>query len=361
MQRRNSPDIYDRPGDGRVFSPFAIVIEPMKHMVILDFPGHDTYNAMELQIFDHPEKGQGANLLLSHAEGSKADFYFEPTVKMDRAKNNIGGGVGEWVETPLEYHYKVTPAGLDAGVEMTDLAGRHIKLRIKENRRDRRPRLNMLAPMGAGIQAPTFLPFFYMYGMDLVRRANTEFTLTIDGQPYLPGKLPPVPHNLAGTYFARYCPDPLIAMINPATCAELDPVPPDADYTLVDNNGYCEIQRFTQAGDGHTVHMTFTPPLPDVTGLKDGATVAGRFAIGTDDIEDVIAGDYTVRCAGAQVTVTMHPTDDWWPKGLLAKGTFLFFPPVFRKWMQDYRWTAVLERTDGRMFMTSEWERLNVI
>jgi hypothetical protein len=368
LSARNAPDLYDRPPGEHIYSPFAIEIEPMQGMVILDFDGHEVYQAIELQVFDHPDKGTGANVLLAHRQTGKIDFYFEPTVHLNRERANVGGGVGNWTPTPLKHHYRVTPAGLDAAVELTDLDGRHIALRITEQRRDRRPRLNMLAPMGGGIKAPTFLPFFYMHGMDLVRTAGTRFELTIDGQSFLPDKLPPVPHNRAPTYFARYCPDPLITFINPATDDVLTPLTPassgidqqgDTTYTLIDNAGHAEIQRITQRGNGHTVHLTFAPPVPDLASLREGGTVAGRFAIGTDSIEGVIAGDYSVARRGTQLHLTMHPTEDWWPRtgGLPARGTFMFFPATFRNWMQSYHWSATLEPSADGLRMTAHWDR----
>jgi len=368
-QARNAPDIYDQPADGRVFVPFSIEIDPMKHMLIMDFAGHPVYQAMELQRFDHPDKGTGANFLLSRVGDNRADFYFEPTVKMHRERMSVGAGVGEWVETPLDYHFEITPAGLDAEIRLTDTEGRDIHLRIKENRRDRRPPLTLLAPMGAGIKAPIFLPFFHLRRIDLVRQAGTEFTLTIDGQSYLPDKLPPVPHNLAGTYFARYCADPLIAMINRAADRPLTPLETcrgssyqegDTRLTFSDNEGHCELQQIAQQGDGHTVHMTFAPPMPDLAKLRPGIVVNGRFAIGSDDIHSVIVGDYSVRREGERVRLMMQPTEDWWPRtgGLRAKGTLAFFPPAFRQWMQHYRWTAELTPDDGAMHLSSRWERL---
>lgn len=361
--QRNPTSIYDRAGTERIFSPVSIGIDPMKHMVIADFNGHDLYQAVELQIFDHPDKGQGANLLLWRKDTGKTDFYFEPTVKMDREQANVAGGVGNWTETHFDYHYNISDAGIDAAAKLTDLDGREIGLRIKENRRDKRPYLNMLAPMGGGIENPTFLPFFYMHGMDLVRRNGTEFAFTIDGKSYLPDALPPVPHNLAPTYFTRYCGDPFIATVNQDTNGPLQAIDStrvdDTSYTLIDNDGHREIQRVTQEGDGHSAHITFAPPMPDISALKDGASVKGRFAIGTDTIESVIVGDYTVTCQGEKIDMSMHPTEDWWPRtgGLRAKGTFLFFPAIFRQWMQTYHWSAEMQRDANDIYMQSHWER----
>lgn len=366
--RRNPASIYDRPGSGRIFSPVTVNIDPMKHMVIMDFPGHPVYNALELQVFDHPQKGYGANVLLSNVDNGEVDFYFQPTVNMNREQANVSGGVRGWTQTPLDYHYNITEAGIDAGVSLTDNEGRQIEMCVTEHRRDRRPPLNMLAPMGAGIKTPTFLPFFYMHGMDLVRQSGTDFTLTIDGEPYLPEKLPPVPHNRAGTYFVRYCGDPLIALLNEAYTGDLSPLAiqgtgqqcdGDTVYMLIDNTGHTEIQRIEQHGDGHTVHITFSPPLPDLVSLADGVQVVGRFAIGTDSIESVIVGDYTITTGDGQINMTMHPTEEWWPRtgGLPAKGTFLFFPPLFRRWMVDYYWYATITCRGETLHMTSAWEK----
>lgn len=368
MGRRNPPDIYDKPAGGRLYVPLRVKIDPMKTMFIFDIEDHPVYAAMELQLFDDPDKGQGANFLLSRRESRKADFYFTPGLKMDRERVSVGAGVGEWNETELDYRCEIMPNGIDAEVRMQDVDGREIHLLVKENRQDRRPPLTLLAPMGGGIDEPQFLPFFHLRGMDLVRQANTEFRLTIDGQPAHPPSLPPVPHNRASTYFARYCPDPLIALVNPQVEGDLIPVQVDGGpvhregdthYTLINNAGHSEIQRLEQYGDGHAVHMTFAPPLPDIASLKPGTEISGRFAIGSDDIHSVIVGDYRVQRHGEQISLTMHPTEDWWPRtgGLLAKGTFLFFPPLFRNWTQSYFWTAELRPEGDAMYIHSSWQR----
>ena len=54
-------------------------------------------------------------------------------------------------------------------------------------------------------------------------------------------------------------------------------------YGLVDNPRNCEIRGVTACNPKHEMFVPFSLPLPDATGLKDGADIRERFDEGVDD------------------------------------------------------------------------------
>jgi len=65
-------------------------------------------------------------------------------------------------------------------------------------------------------------------------------------------------------------------------------------YDLVNNQRHYEICRASARNPKHEMFVTFSPPVPDVASLKDGADIKGRFGIGIDDAARIVEGAYVV-------------------------------------------------------------------
>ncbi|GAB4435858.1 MAG: hypothetical protein Kow00120_02840 [Anaerolineae bacterium] len=362
-------DLYATPESDAFVSPIRLEIDAMERMFLYNFEGDDEYNGLELQLFDHPSKGQGAAALMWRTDET-VDFYMTPGLRLDRDKVEVGAGVGEWITQDFDYRCEITPRGLDCAVALTLKDGRPVRLVVRENRRRPGKALNILAPMGTGIRAPRFFPFFWLIGIDLVRVSGTEARLQIGETTYPPIRLPvPMPHSGAFAYFVRCCADPLLVLVNRAYAGPLRAVTPDTatgfahegmTYDLTLRDGHYEIARASVRNAAHEASIRFAPPLPDLLDLKDGAATRGRFALGVDAVTDIVRGAYEVQRAGQEVRVRLYPTENWKPRGTIRQRlTLWFFPPVFRTWPKTYEWSAKLDLSgaDGSVMMSSGWRR----
>ncbi|MBN1656809.1 MAG: hypothetical protein JXA93_00330 [Anaerolineae bacterium] len=360
-------DLYGAPA-GALYSPISLVHDPMESLFLANFGDDYDYHGLELQIFDHSEKGRGAALLMWHRDGP-VDFYMTPGVRLQRERVEVGGGVGEWRTQDFPYRLAFTEHGVEAHVEIVLHDGRNVFLHVREHKRRAGKGLTMLAPAGESIERPRFLPVFRLHQIDLVRRAGTEVVFTLGGEERKPLRLPiPMPYSGRRVYFMRACPDPLIGLVNPAHDGPLAAMYPEAAgefeqggmvYLLAERGGHLEIARAVVRTPRHELWMELSPPLPDMAALRDGAAIAGRFGIGVDADAGIVRGVYQVRRQGDRVHAEMAPTEKWKPRGsLLARLTFRFFPPVFRTWPRTYHWQAEIDLAgEEGAWMTSGWTR----
>lgn len=342
----------------------------MDMMVLYTFDGDPEYNTLELQLFDDPDKGTGAAALMARNDGL-VDFYMTPGLRLDREKTQVGSGAGEWITQDFASSIQFTPHGLQATAALTLKDGRPVQMTVREHVARPGKRLDILAPVGIGIEKPYFLPLFWLTGLDLVRVRGTEIDLSIGDRHYLPARLPmPMPHTFAFAYFVRACPDPLIITVNQRHNGPLEVVTPDAitgfDYRgtmcdLVERDGRFEIGRVSIRGGRHDAALNFAPAFPALLDLRDGPAASGRFSIGVDDIPDVMAGRYEVQRSGQQIRVQMRPTESWKPRGTLRqRATIYLLPPMFRNWPKTYEWTADLDVSGaqrGDVTLVSNWRR----
>ncbi len=362
-------DIYGSAPAGRFYSPFDIVFDPMESLAIFDFEGDPEYTSLEVQRFDDRVKGTGAAALMWRLDG-KVDFYMPPGLSLSREATNVGKGVGEWITQDFDCQFAITPRGIDAHTALTLKDGRPLTFRTSESRRRVTRPITMLAPLGTDIEHPTFLPIFRMHEIDLLQRAHAEIDWRLGDTTCSPIKLPmPMPFNGKMVYFVRYCPDPMIGLLNSSfhgTLAALEPVDSPTvkhrhmTYHLANNRGYLEMHRVSARNPKHELYLDLTPALPEIGSLRDGTNVDGRFGVGVDDVEGIVRGAYQVRREGSQVQVTLQPTENWSPQGgPLVKITFLFFPPVFRTWVKTFRWMATITlKPDEAPTMSSHWTRI---
>jgi hypothetical protein len=359
--------LYTTVPTGLLYSPINLIIDPMQALFLVNFNDDPAYNGIELQTFDHPDKGQGAAAILWRRDG-KVDFYMTPEVQLDRERVEVGGGIGEWITQDYRFWLDRSPQGVNAFVDLRLKDDRPVRMHVQEQRRNPGQPLTILAPAGESIAHPHFFPMFRLHDIDLVRQARTAVTLRIGEHERTPLRLPiPMPHNLSRVYFVRYCFDPLIGLLNPQYEGPLSPLEAEVSgtyqhdhmhYELEDNAGHLEIRRAATRGVRHELFVTFKPSLPDVVALRDGAAAQGRFGVGVDAEAGIVRGAYSVRRHGRQVHLEMQPTEDWYPRGSLrAKLTLMFFPRVFRTWVKTYRWSATIDLAASEPQMHSAWSR----
>jgi len=357
-------------GDFRqIINPFHIEIEPMERLLLINIENDpdSLYTGFEPQVFDDEKTGTGMLVIAWRADG-KVDVYHQPALTLDPAGYDIAGkGLENMVSRNMEGgFFEVNERGAQADVSFKDIEGRLIELKLAEKSNRTRNPFGLLAPMGMAAENPSAMPLILLHDFYFVRRANTELSVTVNGQSHKPDNLP-LPIDFSRMAFARYCPDPLIAKLNPAFDGELMGIPFNENLTLQTddqtiglalNRGVPEIRSISKAQNRHTLSLAFDPAFPNLHAFR-GDAAEGRFEISGDPSTGFIRGLYRVTQSDGRLVIEMIPSGGWIPNESKLSIRFLYsVQPMFKQWPASYRWTAVLEQeAENGLRMKSDWER----
>jgi hypothetical protein len=188
--------------------------------------------------------------------------------------------------------------------------------------------------------------------------------ITIDGRVHQPDRLP-LPMDGARMYFLRYSSDPLIATLNPAHAGPLSPLTRinateahagETVYDLSEQHGQPTITGMRASLRDHELRVYFTPPLPNLAALADGAQANGGFQISADPRVGTVTGEYTITRRGDTVMLSATPSGGWQPNERKFSAKLIYrVVSTFTEWPKSYRWTARLDLGEARL--QSGWER----
>lgn len=370
---RNPEDIYRNDATSeRLIVPFHMEIQPMEQLLLVNL-GKDPdreYMGFEPQVFDDDVQGAGM-LVIAYRNDGYVDVYHERHLNLEKMDYSIvGEGLGELLPTDFDRaRFEISAHGVDVHIEFQDKFDRRVGLLIKEEGQRNTKPFSLLAPLGTNTTTPPALPLFLLFDFYFVRRAGTEVEITIDERAHKPDRLG-FPIDGRRVYFMRYSADPLIAQWNPTHEGSLPWWTPNADmqvegqgatFDVIENEGRLEIAAMKTVAGSHEVVIEFSPPIPDLASLRDGATTDGEFRISTDPSMGIISGDYQVQRQADTVKVTIHPSGGWQPqpdrfslKLVYALGRF------FRNWPKTYEWQATLTfGEDAEVAVDARWRRID--
>lgn len=355
-----------------IMNPFEISIIPMERLLLVNIENDpdSIYIGFEPQVFDDEITGTGMLVIAWRSDGM-VDVYHQSTLSPDPDGYDIvGQGLNNMVAREMkEAILEINDQGAQAAVSFEDIYGRLIGIKLTENStRPRRP-FGPLAPMGLAAENPSAMPLILLHDFYFVRRNNTELSVTINGRNHAPDMLP-LPIDFSRMTFARYCPDPLIATLNPAFDGILKSFPWNENLTvhhddhiveLALNQNVPEIRKISRIHGQHTISMAFSPAFPNPE-VFEGEFSEGRFEISGDVSTGFIRGEYKVMRSGDSLVIEMIPTEGWVPNESKLSLRFLYtVEPMFRQWPTTYRWSAEIKQDDDASFrMRSNWERIHV-
>jgi hypothetical protein len=367
----------ERYGDGgtgqsaHIFSPFQIDIDPMERLLLINFEKDpdSLYVGFEPQAFDDDINGTGI-LVIGWRNDGKIDVYHQPGLHPDPEKFDIAGkGLANMLEREMDGAlFEITERGAQAQITFPDLDGRMIELHLEERSTRTRKPFGLLAPMGQAAENPSAMPLVLLHDFYFVLRSDTDLSVKIEDRYHEPDSFP-LPLDFSRVQFARYSPDPLIAMLNPAYDGELHPMDEPANntvilgetrYELTMNGPVYEIQSFSRTYKHRELIVSFSPAFPNVGALRAGAETSGTFEIAGDSTTGFIRGEYSVQNRDGQIKIELIPSGGWIPNEPKLTLRFLYrMVPMFKEWPTTYRWTANLQRTgDDEFMMISSWERM---
>lgn len=343
---------------GTLLCPLSLTVEPMARFCNAELVDHPVYDGFELQGFDDPGHGRGLLAFLRRRADRRVDYYLTPGLDVDPSGYTLGAGTGAWVRTTFSpSRMDMGPDGVAVDVGFVDVDGRAVRIRFDDTGAGPREAGDVLAPVGADIDAPGSLLLVLMHGFDLLRRHGPAPQITFDGQPAAVGRLPGARWH--GRHLIKAAAPLTIAQVCPTVDhAPLAPVDPhDPGPVVLDAEGHA-IAGLAATRDGTTATLALTPPLPPLDRLPDGSPTGGAWRVWVDHAP-ITGGRWTAARRGQRVELELRVTRRWRPASRLPLLMRIVtrVVPTFRRWPTTYRYRA--EVALGRWpTVTGRWERV---
>jgi len=284
--RTNAPEVYRSVVPPVLLPVMDVRIDPMDRLFLVNFGDDPIYEGVELQTFPAADGGPpAARVLLWRAD--TVDVYDPPDRTFDEDVDRRGL---EALLSPREVTLQRTDFDYRFGITEHGLDA---ALRI----RDREGRLvevevvetrgepvigGLIAPVGATSASPDYLPLFFLDEFALVKRGGTRVRILVDGRERSPSKMT----------------------------------------------------------------RLMSPALPDLTALRTGPRIEGRFVVNVNDVPGVVAGEYRVERDAERVGLVFQPLEAWQPP--MVRGL---------SWVSSYRYEAEIDPGVTPARLVSRWER----
>lgn len=201
---------------------------------------------------------------------------------------------------------------------------------------------NLLAPIGVGSKTPDYLPVFFMYDFDFIRKRKTIVSCNIDGKDIKIDGFP-MPMNGQTRLYARYSNECELLEFANASITELQEV------ELNENNIYSKdnVEYIFEGSDVlKKVIVHFNEQEVQIcfdTGLSLGKSCAGEFTIKPREQMGYVKGEYSVQCEKNTI-LKMMPKYGWSskPNSLITR-FILGKNSVFCSWSKTYMYEAVID------------------
>ncbi|MFA9429542.1 hypothetical protein [Egicoccus sp. AB-alg2] len=336
--------------------PFDVGVDRVARFMNCELADHPVYDGLELQWFDDDVHGRGLLAFLSRREDRRTDYYAAPELRLDRATYHIGGGTGAWVETVFDADVlEVGPDGVRAEVRFLDREGREIEIVLDDREAGPRRSGVLLAPVGAGIDAPASLLLVVLHGFDLLRRTSQPPRIHIDGREVSTGILPGA--GLHRRHLVKAAAPLVVATVCRTGDRALTPVDVADPGPVVLATGGHGIAGVRAEASGHAATFVLDPALPALESLPEGRTVTGAWEVAVDG-NAMTGGVWQATRAGERISLGLDVTEPWRPPSglppLLRAVTRLL--PTFRRWPTTYRWRGEV-RLASTASLSGRWER----
>lgn len=361
----------------KVYLPFTIAIAPIKKLSLINFENDpdEIYNSLELQYINGEPYGIGWRVI-AYRNDKYVDVYDSKslTAKKDETFDVTQKGLNKHVQVAMNHTYfEKDRDGIHIGFEFNDIENRVISVQIDEHNRRSSKYVDLLAPIGHGTEKPTFLPLFFMYKFDFVRKAGTNISIQIDGKKRVPDKFPvPMPKEMQFRYFARYSMDCQIIEFARAEKGTLEQYEFTQDHKIIFNNTEYVLEKkedmillnkIVIRDKDHPIHITFSDSIPVY--FNNGISYSNQndihfesdFIINAGTSMGAISGKSSFQLKDKIMYYTLIPTEGWSsvPNSFLTR-MMLGKDTLFCTWPKTYKYQLQINVNNGES--ESSWIRI---
>ena len=326
--------------------PFIVNYSPIKKLAIIPFEKKTDkiYKAFELQYIDGYPYGNGYRII-AYRNDNYVDVYDDLSLKFqDNEKFNVAEkGLNRHIQVPIKRIYLEKQDDCECiSFNFKDLENREIDFYIKERTRKKSIPMNLLAPIGYGSKNPNFLPLFFMYNFDFIRKNNTQIECRIDEQKIVIDKFP-MPINMQFRYYARYSNQcELLEFANTDSLSfievELEDnsyIDKNIEYIFEDSNSLSKIIAHLEDGK---IDINFSPCFNMNKDTK------GTFKIYPKEEMGYLEGIYEINRDKDKISIRLVPKNGWTsvPNSFITK---MILKPrsLFCKWSKNYEYIEEID------------------
>ncbi len=325
-EKVNALDIYDNEAEKIFVSPFNFGHTDFGRLILVNIDNHPTIKTVELVV---QRNKKGAFVVVYYHNG-KVESYINPHVLLNKKylKPNSDWEIAGAQD--FDFTFDDTKQGLFFTLNFTTKKNEHIQIKLKANQ----PILkhySFLAAIGADLKEVKRFPFIYLKKAGFVPIENTEVEFKINNKPI---EISKVPITVEGQKCFKivYSLEPLPFFWNEERNGnfKINNKIDNVEYKFVDNSGFREIKIMTYKANNHKAVYSFSPALPLISAMKDNIEVEGKFTMGIDDIDGIIAGEYSILKKNEEVSIGFKPQKCWQP----MPGS---------PWVSAYKYNAVVK------------------
>lgn len=352
-----------------ILIPFGFSYRPIKKLALINFEKDpdSKYIALEPQYLSGDHSGQGFRVIAYRKDGY-VDVYDGLNLQDDNddSFDVTGKGLKERKKVAMENSsFKKVDGCLNLTFQFKDKYERQISLKISEQTKKKTSGVNLLAPVGSTTDNPSYLPLFFLYDFDFIRKSKTDLELKIDGKAHKLDTFPyPFPKDFQWRYYTRYSQDCQIIEFANAGQKKLQ------EHELINNIVSINDNKFMFSADNnlnkmehedgeHHFSVEFNPGMSDIRSLEEKNRYNGSLKINSDPAMGSISGDYWLNRDGKKVEIEMNMSAGWSPVPDSYFTKLMFGKKsVFCNWFKNYYYNQRIDLTT--LESLSVWENKNI-
>lgn len=346
----------------KTYLPIIVKKCPIRKLALIPFEKNpDTiYRGFELQYIEGEPYGKGYRVI-AYRNDNFVDVYDDMSLNFieNDTFNVVENGLHKHIQTRMNnVHLCKNGNNQVISFEFVDLQNRKVSVYIEERSKKTSTPMNLLAPIGVGSKAPDFLPVFFMYDFDFIRKSKSVISCSVDGKKMKVDPFP-IPMNGQTRMYARYSNECELLEFANASITELQEVELKENSIYIDGNveyifeNENVLKNVVVHFDDKNVQIAFD------AGLSLNKSCAGEFTIKPREQMGLIKGEYSILCDENTTTFKMSPKYGWAskPNSFITK-LILGKKSLFCSWSKKYKYEASIDLTTGKV--KASWENGNL-
>ena len=345
-----------------------IRLQPVFRLAIIELQHKSNYISYEVQYVHDSQDNSGYRLLCYHKDGH-VDLYEqdhlikEESVSMDMVEK----GLGAYIQTSFSHVvFDIRDELLYISFSFVDQYHQTHTIDIAEGTTRKTRPFDLLAPLGESFKEPTYLPVFFLYDFDFLRKRKSKVRICIDNKKMkIKNFIYPVPKDAQWRYYTRFAKSAQIVEFLSTSQKEIIDVTVADDayetkylrYSFLRKENGVALERIDVKTNPAGTSILFTPALPHLATLKNDERIHGTFDIQGAKQAGSIQGCYHIRKKNNRVQFEVTPKDGY--KGVANRAfTKMIFQEnsVFCKWPKTYHYESIIDLETKKIH--SFWNRI---
>ncbi len=308
-KKTNPSNIYDNRVEKVFVSPFNFGHTDFGRLILVHIDDHPTIKTVELVV----QKDKKGAFVVVYYHNGKVENYINYHVSLNKKylKPNSDWEIAGTQD--FDFSFDDTKQGLSFTLDFKTKKNKRIQIKLTKNQ----PMLkhySFLAAIGADLKEVKRFPFIYLKRAGFIPVENTEIEFKINNKSMQISK---VPIRVEGEKCFKivYSLEPLPFFWNEERNGifNVNDKAENVEYEFVDNSGFQEIKTMTYKANNHKTIYRFSPAFPLISAMKNNTEVKGKFTMGIDDIDGIVAGEYSIQKKKEEISITFKPKKCWQP------------------------------------------------